>query len=74
MIKHFILLLWLCLVVIDACPDTASDIRDVLDLPSACARMDMWGSSEVAKALCGAANYYQNCAVGKLHVSNLQED
>ena len=45
---------WLCLVVIDASPVAAPDTREVLDLLSACARMDIWGLSEVAKALCGA--------------------
>ena len=53
MIKYFILLLWLCLVVIDASPAAALDTREVLYLQSACARMDIWGLSEVAKALCG---------------------
>ena len=54
MIKYLILLWWLCLVVIDASPVAAPDTREVLDLQSACARMDIWGSGEVAKALCGA--------------------
>ena len=38
--KHFILLLWLCLVVIDAGPVAAPDTKEVSDLFSACARMD----------------------------------
>ena len=54
MIKYLILLLWLWLIVIDASPVAAPDIREVLNLLSACARMDIWGLSEVAKALCGA--------------------
>ena len=49
------LLLWLCLVVIDASSVAAPNIREVSEFQSACARMDMWGLSEVAKALCGAA-------------------
>ena len=53
MIKYFILLWLLCLVVIDASPVAAPDTNEVLDLQSACARMDIWGLSEVAKALCG---------------------
>ena len=39
--------------MIDASPVAAPDTREVLDLQSACARMDIWGLSEVAKALCG---------------------
>jgi hypothetical protein len=53
MIKDFILLLWLCMVVIDARAVATPDTRDVLDLQSARTRMDIWGLSEVAKALCG---------------------
>jgi hypothetical protein len=55
MIICFILWLWLCLVVIDASPVATSDTREVRDLQSACAAMDIWGWSEVAIALCGAA-------------------
>jgi hypothetical protein len=40
--------------VIDASTVAAPDTKEVPDLQSACARMDMWGLSEVAKALCGA--------------------
>ena len=40
--------------MIDASPVAAPDTTEVLDLQSACARMDIWGLSEVAKALCGA--------------------
>ena len=54
MIQYFILLLCLCLVVIDTSPVAAPDTREVPDLQLACARMDMWGLSEAAKALCGA--------------------
>ena len=63
MIKYFISLWWLCLVVIDA-STVAAPSRGVPDILSACARMDIWGLSEVAKALCGAACCYKNCAVG----------
>ena len=54
MIKYSILFLWLCLVVIDASPAAAPDTREVPDLQSGCARMDIWDLSEVAKPLCGA--------------------
>ena len=40
--------------MIDASPVAAADTREVRDLQSACARTDIWGLSEVAKALCGA--------------------
>ena len=63
MIKYFILLCWLSFVVIDASPVAAPDTKEVRDLLSACARMDVWGWSAVAKALCGAACCYKNCAV-----------
>ena len=63
MIKYFILLLCLCLVVIDASL-AAVPSGGVPDLLSACPRIDIWGSSEVAKALCGATCYYKNCAIG----------
>ena len=53
MIKYFIILLPLCSVVIDASP-IAAPSRGVPDLLSACARMDVWSLSGVAKALCGA--------------------
>ena len=53
-VKYFILLRWLCLVVIDASP-VAAPCGGVPDLLSACASMDIWGLSEVAKPLCGAA-------------------
>ena len=46
------------LIVIDASPVAAPDPREVPDLLSACARMDSWGLSDVAKALCGAVG---NC-------------
>ena len=55
MIKYLILLWWLCLDVIDASPVAAPDTREVLDLQSACARMDIWVWSELVKAFCGAA-------------------
>ena len=42
------------MVVVDASPVAAPDTREVPDLSSACARMDVWDLSEVAKALCGA--------------------
>ena len=48
--------------MIDASPVAAPDIKEVSDLLSACARMDIWGLSEVAKAWCGAASCYKNCA------------
>ena len=64
MIKHFILLVWLCLVVIDCSPVAVPETREVPDLLSACARIDIWRLHGVAKALCGAACYYKNCAVG----------
>ena len=54
MIQYLILLCWLCLVVIDASPVAAPDTSEVPDLQTACSRMDMWGLSEVAKALCNA--------------------
>ena len=54
-IKYFILSLWLCLVVMHASPVAAPDTREVPALLSTCARMDIWGWSEVAIALCGAA-------------------
>ena len=54
MIKSSILLLWLCLVVIDASPVAAPDTREVPELLSACARMDSWGLNELGKLLCGA--------------------
>ena len=54
MIKYFILLRWLCLVVIDASLVAAPDIKKVPDLQSVYATMDSWGFSEVAKVLCGA--------------------
>ena len=63
MIKYFIILLSPCLVVIDASP-VAAPSRGVPDLQSACARMDIWGLSVVAKALCGAAGCNKNGAVG----------
>ena len=46
--------MWLCLAVIDASPVAAPDTNEALDLQSACARMDIRGFSEAAKALCGA--------------------
>ena len=52
---RWILLLWLCLVVIDASPVTAPDTREVLDLQSACTSMDSLGSSEVARVICDAS-------------------
>ena len=64
MIKSFILLLWLCLVVIDASPVAALDTKEVLDLQSACGRMDSRGLSEAAKVLCGAACCCKNGGVG----------
>ena len=54
MINSSILLWWLCLVVIDASPVTTPDTREVPHLQSACTRMDVWGFSKVAKALCDA--------------------
>jgi hypothetical protein len=53
MIKYFIWISWWCLFVIDA-SSAAAPSGGVPDLQSACARIDIWGSSEVAKALCGA--------------------
>ena len=50
MIKRFILLVWLCLVVIDASPVAATDTTEVPDLLSACARIDIWRLHGVAKA------------------------
>ena len=44
--------------MIDASPVTTPDTREFPDLPSACARMDTWGLSEVAKVLCGAVGTY----------------
>ena len=64
MIKSSIILLWLCLVVIDAIPVVAPDTREVPDLSLACARMDIWDLREVAIALCGAVCCYSNCAIG----------
>ena len=64
MIKYFILLVWLCSVVIDASLVAAPDTKKVLDLQSACARIDIWRLHGVAKALCGAASCFKNCAVG----------
>ena len=49
--------------MIDATPATSRS-GGVPDLQSVCARMDIWGLSEVAKASCGAACYYKNCAIG----------
>ena len=40
--------------MIDASPVTAPGTREVSDLLSACARMDLWGWSEVTKAACRA--------------------
>ena len=40
--------------MVDASPVAAPDTREVPDLLSACARMDIRDSSEVAKAFCGA--------------------
>ena len=40
--------------MIDASPVAAPETKEIPDLSSACARMDTWGSSEVAKALCSA--------------------
>ena len=57
MIKYLILLLWLCLVLTDASLFAAPDTREVLDIQSACARMDMWGFRE---AVC----CYKYCVVG----------
>jgi hypothetical protein len=54
MMKYFILLLWLCLAVIDASPVAARDTKEGSDLLSACARIDTWDLSEVAKAVCSA--------------------
>ena len=54
MIEYFILLWWLCLVVIDAIPVAAPDTKEVPDLQWACARRDIRGLREVAKVLCGA--------------------
>ena len=56
MIKYFIILLSLCLVFFNASPVAAPDTSEVPDLQSACAIMDIWGFSEVAKALCGAVS------------------
>ena len=47
--------MWVWLVAIDASVVAAPNTRVVLDLQSACARMDIWDLSEVAKASCGAA-------------------
>ena len=52
MINCFILLRWLCFVVIDASPAAALS-GGVPDLLPACSRIDIWGLSDVAKALCG---------------------
>ena len=41
MIKYLILFVWLCLFVIDARPVAAPDTREVPELLSACARMDI---------------------------------
>ena len=49
--------------MIDATPATSRS-GGVPDLQSVCARMDIWGLSEVAKALCSAACCYQNYAIG----------
>ena len=49
--------------MIDASP-IAAPSKGVPNIFSACVRMDMWGLSEVAKALCGATFCYENCAVG----------
>ena len=43
MIKYYILVLWLCLVVIDASLVAVPETREVPDLLLACARMDSWG-------------------------------
>ena len=40
--------------MIDASPVAAPDTREVPDLLSACARMYICGSSDVANAFCGA--------------------
>ena len=42
--------------MIDASPVAASEIQVVLDLQSACARIDIWRLHGVAKALCGAVD------------------
>ena len=41
--------------MIDISPVAAPDAREVPDFQSGCARMDIQGLNEVAKALCGAA-------------------
>jgi hypothetical protein len=64
MMKCFILLSLLCLLVIDASRIVPIRTKKIPDLLSACARMDIWGLSEVAKLACGAACCYKNCAVG----------
>ena len=61
MIKYFNILWCLCLVVIDASPVAAPGSKGVPDLQSACARIDIWGLSEVAKALCGAVDTRIKC-------------
>ena len=52
------------LVLIHASSVTAPDIREVLHHQPACAKIDVCGISEVAKALCGAACCYKNGVVG----------
>ena len=64
MIKYFILVLWLCLVVIDTSPVAASEIREVLDLQSECARIDFGDYMELRK-------HYVALLI---LVSNLEED
>ena len=40
--------------MVDASPAAAPEAKEISNLQSACERMDMWGLSEVTKALCGA--------------------
>ena len=39
--------------MIDASPVAAPKTRELPDLQSACARMDIWGLSELSKVVCG---------------------
>ena len=50
--------------MIDARPVAVPDAREIVDLQSACAQMDIWGLSEVAKAVCGTVCRYKNGAAG----------
>ena len=54
MIKFYILLWWLCLVVINTSPVAAPDTREIPDLQSARTRMDIWCLSDVVKVVCDA--------------------